>query len=133
MTSWLRGLAIMLGAAFLVGVAMTGAPSQARADPAICDSAVAPAGASVSSLGGESLGQLDGSVAALDCDDSYYLVPWGDGVGVVRRPAPAKRTGAAAPNCDENSTSDACLVRRALVSKYEEWRRRYGTGRPKKK
>jgi hypothetical protein len=135
MTAWVRGLTLALGPAVLVGVALLGeaAPARAQASADICELAV-PAGSSVSALNGGSLGSLSESVSAIDCDDDYYLVSWGDGVGLVRHAHIGnKRVGKGArPDCTGDSTSVGCETLRAIGSKVEEWRRRYGSRPPKK-
>ena len=130
-TTPVRVAALSACALIGAGLAMQAPPARAQTSGS-CP--VVAAGAAVRDLSGENLGQLGESVTPLDCDDSYSLVPWGDGVGIVARPGASGSRSVTAPSCVGGADDGVlCKAKNRIVSKLDEWRGRYGIGHPRKK
>lgn len=134
-----RGLACAFALAFVSALAMT-ADRPAQAQVVSC-AGPALAGSEVTDLYGEALGELADAVTPIDCDGTYYLIPWdGDGVALVAMPEMVKSgqqttfaRGGKSITCGGPDDGALCKGAAALASKVEQWRNRYGEKGKKKK
>jgi hypothetical protein len=133
-----RWLAVAFALAFVSALVVT-AERPALAQVVSC-AGPATAGSAVEDLYGESLGTLAHAVTPIDCDGTYYLIPWdGDGVALVAMPmmvtsgVHTKFGGGKSIACGGPDDGALCKGAAALASKVEQWRNRYGEKGKKKK